>query len=91
MFVRLICVEAMNFAGEVLVHFFGLNNSRYQWMIDLQKRKSMLDVFALVHQSCIGEAEEEEYHRKEAIQREQYQLEKKLKKERKGVVGLEQQ
>ena len=31
------CVD-VNFAGEVLVHFFGLNQSRYQWMIDLAKR-----------------------------------------------------
>jgi len=29
----------LNFAGEVASHFFGLNVSSYQWMIDQEERE----------------------------------------------------
>mmetsp|Transcript_10979 Transcript_10979/g.18692 ORF Transcript_10979/g.18692 Transcript_10979/m.18692 type:complete len:145 (+) Transcript_10979:79-513(+) len=28
----------LNFAGEVLVHFFGLDSSPYQWMMDAEEK-----------------------------------------------------
>ena len=84
------------FAGEVLVHFFGLNRSRYQWMVDLAKRKLLYVHQVQMSKSkrvalVLGEAEEEEQHLREIEQRKQYRLEQKLKKERSTVESMEGQ
>ena len=31
--------KGMEFAGEIAANFFGLNQSKYQWIIDAKKKK----------------------------------------------------
>ena len=31
--------EGMDFAGEVVSHFFGLTHSKYQWIVNMKERE----------------------------------------------------
>ncbi|POM80907.1 Expressed Hypothetical protein [Phytophthora palmivora] len=54
--------DGMDFAGEVLANFLGLNQSKYQWIIEAQER----------------EEEEKQQRRLEKRQRRQLRLEQLL-------------
>jgi len=33
----------LSFAGEVMIHFFGLNKSEYQWVLDSVERERKME------------------------------------------------
>ena len=35
-------LSGVEFAGEVVATFFGLNRSEYQWMLDMQERENRM-------------------------------------------------
>ncbi|GMF10334.1 unnamed protein product [Phytophthora lilii] len=65
--------DGMDFAGEVLAHFFGLTQSKYQWILDAQER----------------EEEEKQQRRLEKRQRRQLRLEQLLEAEQRKLQELE--
>ncbi|KAG7394917.1 hypothetical protein PHYBOEH_004474 [Phytophthora boehmeriae] len=65
--------DGMEFAGEVIADFFGLTQSKYQWVLDAQKR----------------DEEEKQLRRLEARQRRQLYLEQLLEEEQRKLQELE--
>ncbi|EEY65874.1 uncharacterized protein PITG_03403 [Phytophthora infestans T30-4] len=65
--------DGMDFAGEVLANFLGLNQSKYQWIIAAQER----------------EEEEKQQRRLEKRQRRQLRLEQLLEAEQRKLQELE--
>ncbi|KAL3673515.1 hypothetical protein V7S43_001223 [Phytophthora oleae] len=65
--------DGMDFAGEVLANFLGLNESKYQWIIDAQER----------------EEEEKQQRRLVKRQRRQLRLEQLLEDEQRKLQELE--
>uniref|UniRef100_A0A7S3PRD9 Uncharacterized protein n=1 Tax=Aplanochytrium stocchinoi TaxID=215587 RepID=A0A7S3PRD9_9STRA len=65
--------RGVNFAGEVLINFFGLDQSKYQWMIDQIER----------------EQHEEEEARLHFEQREELKRKKNMEKEKEEIEALE--
>ncbi|KAG1684078.1 hypothetical protein DVH05_007918 [Phytophthora capsici] len=65
--------DGMDFAGEVLANFLGLNESKYQWIIDAQVR----------------EEEEKQQRRLVKRQRRQLRLEQLLEEEQRKLHELE--
>lgn len=65
--------DTLDFAGEVVANFLGLNTSKYQWMIDMHER----------------ELEDRQQRRLEARQRRQLRLQELLEHEQKQLQALE--
>ncbi|ETI40494.1 hypothetical protein F442_13961 [Phytophthora nicotianae P10297] len=65
--------DGMDFAGEVLANFLGLNQSKYQWIIDAQVRQE----------------EEKQQRRLERSQQRQLRLEQLLEEEQRKLQELE--
>ncbi|KAG2769637.1 hypothetical protein PC129_g1031 [Phytophthora cactorum] len=65
--------DGMNFAGEVMANFLGLNQSKYQWIIDAQAR----------------EEEDKQQRQLERRQRRQLRLEQLLEAEQRKLQELE--
>eukprot|EP00644_Phytophthora_capsici_P002213 jgi/Phyca11/8313/fgenesh1_pm.PHYCAscaffold_27_\ len=65
--------DGMDFAGEVLANFLGLNESKYQWIIDAQVR----------------EEEEKQQRQLVKRQRRQLRLEQLLEEEQRKLQELE--
>lgn len=65
--------DTLDFAGEVVANFLGLNTSKYQWMIDMHER----------------ELEDKQQRRLEARQRRQLRLQELLAQEQKQLQALE--
>ncbi|KAG3252184.1 hypothetical protein PI124_g3196 [Phytophthora idaei] len=65
--------DGMDFAGEVMANFLGLNQSKYQWIIDAQAR----------------EEEDKQQRQLERRQRRQLRLEQLLEAEQRKLQELE--
>lgn len=65
--------DTLDFAGEVVANFLGLNTSKYQWMMDMHER----------------ELEDKQQRRLEARQRRQLRLQELLAHEQKQLQALE--
>ncbi len=67
-------MRKLNFAGQVLVHFFGLHNNSYQWVVDVVEREKRREEEQKLYQRQREELEEQhrvdKYNAKESAQLE---------------------
>mmetsp|Transcript_8894 Transcript_8894/g.10171 ORF Transcript_8894/g.10171 Transcript_8894/m.10171 type:complete len:157 (+) Transcript_8894:209-679(+) len=68
--------RSVNFAGDVVVHMLGLNQSKYQWMVDLVEREAQEQADAERHFQ-----QREEMKRERRLQKEKAKFEKVSKTE----------